>query len=52
MLNLNLKAVASAFCALALVVVMSWTFVDSTRVVRVDRDHSHGFVAVVSALVR
>jgi hypothetical protein len=50
-LNHNLKAVASAFAALAIVLVMSWTFVDSTRLVRVDHDRQ-SFVASLSALVR
>jgi len=50
-LNHNFKAVASAFAALAIVLVMSWTFVDSTRVVRVDHDRQ-SFVASLSALVR
>ena len=53
MKTLNLKAVASAFAALALTVVLSWTFVDATSLARVQRDSaSHGFVAAVSALVR
>jgi hypothetical protein len=51
-LNLNLKSVASAFAALALTVVLSWTFVDATKLVRVAPDAGHGFVASVSALVR
>ena len=53
MKTLNLKSVASAFAALALTVVLSWTFVDSTQLVRVNNDAaSHGVVAAVSALVR
>lgn len=53
MLNLNLKAVASAFAALALTMVLSWTFVDATSIARVHRDGSStGLVAAVSALVR
>jgi hypothetical protein len=52
MKTLNLKAVASAFVALALTVVLSWTFVDATSVARVPNSHGHGFVAAVSALVR
>ena len=51
-LNTNLKVVASAVAALALTMLMSWTFVDATSVARVHRDGSHGFVAAVSALVR
>ena len=50
MLTLNFKAVASAFAALALTVVLSWTFVDATSVARVQREA--GFVNAVSALVR
>jgi hypothetical protein len=52
MKTLNLKAVASAFAALALTVVMSWTFVDATKVARVQRDAGTGIVAAVSTLVR
>jgi hypothetical protein len=53
MLKMNLKAVASGFAALALTMALSWTFVDATRIARVDRDNSPGaFAAVISALVR
>ena len=53
MLKMNLKAVASGFAALALTVVLSWTFVDATSVARINRDNGPGvFAAVVSALVR
>ena len=53
MKTLNLKAVASAFAALAVTFVLSWTFVDATHLARVQRDStSHGYVAAVSALVR
>ena len=50
--TLNLKAFASAFAALALTVVLSWTFVDATSVARFQRDSGHDFMAAVSALVR
>ncbi len=53
MKTLNLKAVASAFAALALTVVLSWTCVDATSLVRVQPGtNGHAFVAAVSALVR
>ena len=53
MKTLNLKAVVSAFAALALTVVLSWTFVDATSLAHVSRSAaSHGAVAAVSALVR
>lgn len=53
MLKMNLKAVASGFAALALTVVLSWTFVDATSIARVHRDGSPGlFAAAISALVR
>ena len=53
MKTLNLKAVASAFAALALTVVLSWTFVDATSLARVQRDSTgQSVVAAVSALVR
>ena len=38
MTTLNLKVVASAFAALALTMLMSWTFVDATSVARIQRD--------------
>ncbi len=53
MLKMNLKAVASGFAALALTMVLSWTFVDATSLARVHRDAgASAFVAAVSALVR
>lgn len=52
MLNLNLKTFASAVAALALTMVLSWTFVDSTSVARVHRDAGTGILATASALVR
>ena len=53
MLKMNLKAVASGIAALALVMVLSWTFVDATSLSRVQRDgNSGGLVASISALVR
>jgi hypothetical protein len=53
MLTLNLKKiVASAAAALTLSIVLSWTFVDATRVVRIHHDGNTGFLAAVSALVR
>lgn len=50
MLTLNLKTVASAFAALAVTLVLSWTFVDSAKLARVQRDQ--GFSGTISALVR
>jgi hypothetical protein len=52
MLNLNLKAVASAFAALVVTTMLSWTFVDATSHARVARAASATVVATVSALVR
>jgi hypothetical protein len=52
MTTLNLKAVASAFAALALTVMLSWTFVDATSVARVQHSAGIALVAAVSALVR
>ena len=53
MKTLNHKAVTSAFAALALTVVLSWTFVDATSLARVPGGAAgHGVVAAVSALVR
>jgi hypothetical protein len=50
--TLNLKAVASAFAALAVTFVLSWTFVDATAVARVHQEGTVAFVASISALVR
>jgi hypothetical protein len=53
MLKINLKAIASGFAALALTMVLSWTFVDATSIARIQRDgNTSGFLATVSALVR
>ena len=53
MLKMNLKAVASGFAALALVVVMSWTFVDASSLLGKQRDGSSVRVlTAISALVR
>ena len=53
MLKMNLKAMASGFAALALVVVVSWTFVDASRLLGVQRDGSSASVlSAVRALVR
>jgi hypothetical protein len=52
MKTLNLKAIASAFAALALTVVLSWTFVGDTGLARVQHGAGQSFVAAVSALVR
>ena len=51
-MTLNLKAVASAFAALVVTVALSWTFVDATSLVRVQRGEAGSFVTNVSALVR
>jgi hypothetical protein len=51
--KMNFKAMASGFAALALTVVLSWTFVDATSVARVHRDGGPGALATaISALVR
>ncbi|MEO8016845.1 MAG: hypothetical protein ABI769_03450 [Pseudomonadota bacterium] len=52
MSTLNLKSVASAVAALALTLMMSWTFVDATSLANLQRQSHHGFLAAVSALVR
>ena len=47
------KTKSRIFAALALTVVLSWTFVDATSLARVPGGAaSHGVVAAVSALVR
>ena len=53
MLNLNFKALASGAAALALTVVLSWTFVDATKLANLYRDAANpAVVASMSALVR
>ena len=52
MKTLNLKAIASAFAALALTVVLSWTFVGDTGLARVQNGTGTSLLAIVSALVR
>ena len=48
----NLKAVVGAFAALILTTALSWTFVDATKVARVQRDAAHGVVDTVAAMIR
>jgi hypothetical protein len=48
----NLKAVVGAVAALALTMVLSWTFVDATKVARVQRDAAHGVMDSVAAMIR
>jgi hypothetical protein len=52
MKTLNLKAIASAFAALALTVVLSWTFVGDTGLARAQHGAQTNFLAAVTALVR
>jgi hypothetical protein len=52
MKTLNLKAIASAFAALALTIVLSWTFVGDTGLARVQHGAETSFLASLSALVR
>jgi hypothetical protein len=50
MLKIDLKATASAVAALALTVVMSWTFVDATTLTNLTRDGA-SYLAALSVLV-
>jgi hypothetical protein len=52
MKTLNLKAIASAFAALALTVMLSWTFVTDTGLARVQDQAGTSFLAAISVLVR
>ena len=52
MTTLNLKAVASAFGALALTVFLSWTVSDASNYVPVKHNAQSSFVASIVALVR
>ena len=50
MLTLNLKTVSSAVAALLVTAMISWTFVDATKLARLEWNPH--FVGAVSALVR
>jgi len=50
MKTLNLKSLASAFAALAVTMVLSWSFADSLDAKLAQRDY--GFVATLTASVR
>ena len=50
MKTLNLKSLASAFAALAVTMVLSWSFTDSLNAKLAQRDY--GFVAALTASVR
>jgi hypothetical protein len=52
MKTLNLKSFASAFAALAVTFLLSWTFVDATQVARVHTPGGAAFANAISALVR
>ena len=53
MIKMNLKAVVSGFAALALTMVLSWTFVDATSITHLyNNDGSSAFLTSISALVR
>jgi hypothetical protein len=51
MLKMNLKATASAFAALLLTTLVSWTFVDATSLVNLTRTGG-GYLDALSVLVR
>ena len=50
--TLNLKALASGFAALALTVIVSWTFVGDTGLARVQHGSTPSLLAAISTLVR
>jgi len=52
MSTVNYKSLVGAVAALALTLVLSWTFVDATAVARVQRDAAHGVVDTVAAMIR
>jgi len=52
MSTVNYKSLIGAVAALALTLVLSWTFVDATAVARVQRDAAHGVVDTVAAMIR
>ena len=51
MTKINLKATASAFAALLLTTLVSWTFVDATSMTNLTRSGG-GYLAAISVLVR
>lgn len=51
MLKIDLKATASAFAALLLTTLVSWTFVDATTLGNLTRDGG-SYLAALSVLVR
>ena len=52
MSTVNYKSLVGAVAALALTLVLSWTFVDATNVARVHRHASHGLMVTISSLAR
>jgi hypothetical protein len=50
MMTLNLKTLASAAAALVVTAMISWTFVDATKLVRLQWNPH--FAGAISALVR
>jgi hypothetical protein len=52
MTTLNFKSLTSAFCALALTALLSWSFVGSFNQVYGARSTNSGFLAAITALVR
>jgi hypothetical protein len=51
MLKMNLKATASAFAALLLTTLVSWTFLDATSFANLTRGGG-SYLAAISVLVR
>jgi hypothetical protein len=51
MTKINLKATASAFAALLLTTLVSWTFVDATSMANLTRTGG-GYLSAISVLVR
>jgi hypothetical protein len=52
MFTMNRKSVAAGFAGLVFAMVLSWMFVEGTRIELAKRTTGYGYVAAVSALVR
>jgi hypothetical protein len=52
MITIDRKSLAAGFAGLAFALLLSWMFVEGTRIELAQRHSGHGFVTAVSALVR
>jgi hypothetical protein len=52
MSKMNLKEIPSAIAALVLTTIVSWGFVDATRITNMISDNGPTFLSAISTLVR